>query len=185
MLYQNCRELPIHNFNEVIVTDDFKHLIKDNSQHSAEELSNQWQIIVEEYNRISDDQSFKKTLRDKCEIYYLQSKLSACEIILKFKDFELEDEQIQQLNDLKKAFKIRNVSEAHSSTQNKLQLKIEQFQRSQTHEESKSSLGHNIANLSRILGMKINRFTTTVEEWVELLKMADEVIKENSRKNKK
>lgn len=183
-IYQNCRELPIHNFNEVIITGDLNFLIKDKSTQDPEELKKAWDNILSEFHDISDDKAYKKILSEKAEIIYLKGKVLACQIIIEVGSNRESEEILKGIKELRKRYRVRDARNTLAATKNKLKLKIAQFERMTTHEESKVSLGSMIANVSRILGYKIDRFTTTVEEWVELLKTADEIVKESKKKKK-
>lgn len=183
-IYQNCRELPIHNFNEVIITGDLNFLVKDKSIQDPELLNQQWKNILDEFHEISNDKAFNRILLEKAEIIYLQGKVLACQVIIGIGTNGQNEEITEKIKELRSRYRIRDVKQALASTKNKLKLKIAQFERMTTHEESKVSLGAMIANVSRILGYKIDRFTTTVEEWVELIKTAEEIAKENQKKKK-
>ncbi len=184
-LYQNCRELPIHNFNEIIITGDLSFLVKDGSQQDEKELADHWQNIISEFHEISNDKLYNRILMEKAEIIYLQGKVLACQIVFGLLGRKLSHEVAEKVDELRQRYKIRNVKSSLAQSRNKLKLKIAQFERMTTHEESKASLGSMIANLSRVLGYKIDRFTTTVEEWIELVKTAEEIIKEKKKLKEK
>ena len=46
--YKNCRELPMHNFNEIQITNDLNYLVKDKTKQSDEDLQRHWIEILEE-----------------------------------------------------------------------------------------------------------------------------------------
>lgn len=184
-LYQNCRELPIHNFNEIIITGDFKFLVKDGSEQDTEELANHWQNIIDEFHEISNDKTFNMLLKNKAELMYLQGKCMACEIIISLFGMNLNDYQKELIQKLRKSYRIKDAKLSLAHTTNRLNIKISQFERMSSHKESKTSLGAMIINISRIVGYKLDRFTTTVEEWVEAVKMADEIIKANQKNKQK
>lgn len=181
-IYKSCRELPIHNFNEIIVTSDLTNLIKDGSAQDEKELAVHWQFILDEYHEISNDKTFIRILKDKAEIIYLQNKAFACEIIIGLFGKELNDEQKSLIDELRKKYRVKNAKTSLSHTKNRLNLKIAQFERMTSHPESKSSFGAMIVRVSRILGYKIDRFTTTVEEWLGAVKMADEIVRESKKR---
>lgn len=184
-LYQNCRELPIHNFNEIIITGNLNFLVKDGSIQNDDELAVLWQSILDEFHELSDDKSYNQLLKNKAEIIYLQGKVMACEILIALFGRTLTEEQEAKVKELRSKYKIKNAKTALAHTRNRLNIKVDQFNRMTSNSESKHNLGRMISNVSRIVGYKIDRFNTTVEEWIESVKLADEIVKENQKNRDK
>lgn len=186
MLYSSCRELPLHIFNEILVIEDLALLIKEKGQvYSDEQLLKQWESILDEYSELSKDQESKKIYRDKAEILFLDQKLSALRIIYILGQVPLNAEQSEQYRLLRTKFKVKDIKKDLAATENLLRLKIEDFKRMNSNESNPNSFEYNLAKVSGILGFQINRFTTTVAEWINLLKVADEKVKADIKANEK
>ena len=188
MLYSNCRELPLHIFNEILVVDDLALLIKEKSEgqnYTKEILTEHWQKILDEYSELSKDQASKKVYRDKAEILFLEQKLNALRIIFVLGQLDLNEEQAKQYQDLRRKFKVKNIKKDMAATENLLRMKIEDFKRMNASESNPNSFEYNLAKVSGILGFQINRFTTTVAEWINLLKVAEEKVKAEQKAKEK
>lgn len=189
MLYQSCRELPLHIFNEILVIEDLGLLVKEQppegQAYSVEQLTEQWQKILDEYSELSKDQASKKVYRDKAEILFLEQKLNALRIIFVLGQLPKDEKQTQKYLDLRKKFKVKDIKKDMTSTENLLRLKIEDFKRMNANESNPNSFEYNLAKVGEILGFQINRFTTTVSEWINLLKVADEKVRAEQRTREK
>lgn len=189
MLYASCRELPLHVFNEILVIEDLGLLVKEQppegQAYSVEQLTEQWQKILDEYSELSKDQASKKVYRDKAEILFLEQKLNALRIIFVLGQLPKDEKQTQEYLDLRKKFKVKDIKKDMTSTENLLRLKIEDFKRMNANESNPNSFEYNLAKVGEILGFQINRFTTTVSEWINLLKVADEKVRAEQRTREK
>lgn len=189
MLYASCRELPLHIFNEILVIEDLGLLVKkqppEGQAYSVEQLTEQWQKILDEYSELSKDQASKKVYRDKAEILFLEQKLNALRIIFVLGQLPKDEKQTQEYLDLRKKFKVKDIKKDMTSTENLLRLKIEDFKRMNANESNPNSFEYNLAKVGEILGFQINRFTTTVSEWINLLKVADEKVRAEQRTREK
>lgn len=189
MLYASCRELPLHVFNEILVIEDLGLLVKEQppegQAYSVEQLTEQWQKILDEYSELSKDQASKKVYRDKAEILFLEQKLNALRIIFVLGQLPKDEKQTQEYLDLRKKFKVKDIKKDMTSTENLLRLKIEDFKRMNANESNPNSFEYNLAKVGEILGFQINRFTTTVSEWINLLKVADEKVRAEQRSREK
>ena len=74
--YKNCRELPMHNFNEIQITNDLNYLVKDKTKQSDEDLQRHWIEILEESFELSKDTNQKKFFKDKSELIHLEVKIN-------------------------------------------------------------------------------------------------------------
>lgn len=102
MLYKNCRELPMHNFNEIQVENDLSYLIKDGAEHDSEELERHWIDILEESFKLSKDHSQQKFFRDRAELIYLETKITILSYVKELEHLTLTDTQQKTLDDIKK-----------------------------------------------------------------------------------
>lgn len=187
MLYTSCRELPLHIFNEILVIEDLALLVKEKGEvvYTDEQLLKQWEIILDEYSELSKDQESKKIYRDKAEILFLDQKLNALLIIYILGQVPLNAEQAEQYRLLRTKFKVKDIKKDLAATENLLRLKIEDFKRMNSNESNPNSFEYNLAKVSGILGFQINRFTTTVAEWINLLKVADEKVKAEKKRQER
>src|SRR5690606_18336336 len=117
MLYKNCRELPIHNFNEVLVYGNYSALIKE-GEYPKTELIEAWNGIIDEYYSLSNDKSVSKIFRDKAEIVFLQQRLYTLHVIQSLSCVSLSQIQLEQLNELKRKHRVKNLKRALQTTEN-------------------------------------------------------------------
>lgn len=180
MLYSSCRELPLHIFNEILVAEDLGLLVKqqpEGREYSKEELFEQWQKLLDEYSELSKDQASKKVYRDKSEILFLEQKLNALRIIFILGTIPLTEKQMEDLKALRAKFKVKDIKKSIAATENTLRIKIEEFKRMNANESNPNSFEYHLARVGLILGFQIDSFKTTVSQWIELIKVAEEKVK--------
>ena len=129
MLYKNCRELPMHNFNEIQVENDLSYLIKDGAEHDSEELERHWIDILEESFKLSKDHSQQKFFRDRAELIYLETKITILSYVKELEHLTLTDTQQKTLDDIKKKYRVVDIAQEILETTDKVNIKISQFKR--------------------------------------------------------
>lgn len=167
MLYQNCRELPYHNFNEIGITGDLKFLIKK-GRHGNKELERHYIEILDEYIQLTDDFAQKKFFKDKAELKFLEVKLE----ILKF--FEgiikenLDGDNRKRYDRILKQYRVTDIKRSILGTQDDINLKINQLKKTDL-DQKNSNFEDDLATM-RMNGVNIDRFKITVSELVALKK---------------
>lgn len=173
MLYENCRTLPIHNFNEITLTGNLSFLIIDKGEHSEDELQQHWQEIIQEYETLAKDQKVISLYRIKGEIIYLKNNL-----------YYLELAEVLHDNDVDVTEMIKPVSpdQLHalvSSTRNKLNLRMKQYET-----EEKQDIEHSPQAFEEAVaaakgnGYLIDRYTLPVSEWIAITRQLEQRAKE-------
>ena len=178
-LYKNCRELLYHNFNEIQLTGDLSYLIKDNEEHTEDELTEHWENIVEEYLEISNNFEQKKFFRDRAELKALELKLSILQTIQYITKLGLNKEQEKQIEVILKRYRVFNLDQDILGTKDDINIKIKKFKNAFDGNEGVSF--DEILSSLRINGISVSRKELTVSEYVSLLK---EIKKKPTKKEK-
>lgn len=179
MLYKNCRELPIHIFNEISLTNDLNLLIKENNNNYTEDqLLDKWIDIIDEYNKLSgSDNAYNEKIsyeKNKLKLYILIAVrdlrdtvgIDNEELKLLCKDFSFRIDKIDlYINSILKSLK----------TQDELdKLNID---KKNNFEDILAVLNEN--------GFNINRFITPVSEYLAYINRLKEIIKSKEKINKR
>lgn len=173
--YNSCRVLPIFLFDEIIKTKDLT-LLGD-----VKEPDKVWESILYEYDELMSTYESRKDYRNKLEIVNLELKLKVLKNLFFVLQMNPTEEQLKKLEEIKKLYKISDIKIAISSTETLLAIK-RQDKKSNTKQRS---LDWQIARASSYLGYRIDKFKTTVSEWVETLQMIEERAKEERKWLKK
>jgi hypothetical protein len=180
MLYRNCRELPVHNFNEIVITNNLSFLIKDQEEHKQEELKSHWKEIITEYETLIDDSKIAYMYRLKAEIIYLKQKIQF--LILAQAIYEAGYDISEHI----KPIKPQELKTYISAARNTLNLKLKQ--EANDGKESKdipiNAFEEAIAT-AKGNGYLIDRYTLPVSEWIAISSQLEKKAKEIEKiKNK-
>lgn len=167
MLYKSCRELPMHNFNEIQLTNDLSYLIKDGSDHSQEELQQQWIDILDERSQTNKDRTQTKYFRDSSELLFLETKLNILTTLSKLVYDNLNEDQKANYDKILKGYHVKDIEQAVLVTTDKLNLKISQFKTA--YDNEKNSNFEDILASMRMAGYHVNRHEITVSEFDALM----------------
>ena len=174
MLYSNCRELPIHNFNECESYRDYKYLIKDEKKHSDEELYAKWGEIYQEYLELLDNDEVRAYYRDKMDVYLAKSKVKQLENLktaielLRYLDKDKREQIKETISVISKKMRVTDVNQALEIFSGRLKTKLDDFNRSYNKKDSGLTIDDMIPVLIK-QGYPINRNTTTVSEYCKIL----------------
>ena len=185
MLYNNCRELPIHNFFEISRSNNFEYLVKSGKPPKAEILQDKWLDIIDEYNGLFTTKKHKGTT-NQSKLYILNLRLMNLEIIeLIIKNSGITDE----IKAIAKTLRVRveELSTYVSGIKNEIKkIVLEMQSESETQDE-----GNNGESLEKTLtlvkenGFNFDRFTTPVIEFVYAINRLEEKNKQQENANKK
>lgn len=199
--YRNCNEIPVWNFNEIIKSGDFNWLVygydgfNKYDNINSEECSLIWEEIKNEFFILSDNQSSIRIIFLEAEIDYLTRRFDIVYALLHtLISKRVQGEQIDQFIDhLNRWMYYVNKSKP---------LKEELIRLTKQHQASKITIARkknelekliedsakgdvNIVRekikLQRVLSMQIDLKTTTMAEWLEMFKVAAEIIKDSER----
>lgn len=174
MLYKNCRELPIHNFNECEAFNDYQYLIKDKKEHADEDLYSKWGEIYAEYLELLKSDEIRSFYKDKMALYLLSAKVKQIESIktiiglMPYLGEEESKAMKEQVSKIAKKMRIDNVDQAFEIFSSRLQTKIDDFNRMYDSKKETSTVDDMIPVLIK-QGYPINRHTTTVSEYCNIL----------------
>lgn len=193
MFYKNCRELPYHNFNEVQVENSFIYLIKNKKSYKrfdnlmnkepkdftqdelvwfngiAKDLERLWIDLLDEYFRLTNDFSQTKFFKDRSELLFLETKKEILESLFKINDFDLTEDQRNQLNGILKKYRVTDFKTSILGTNDDINLKISQLKTSKS-SDKKSNFEETLA-VMRMNGVNVNRHEVTVSEFVAMINM--------------
>lgn len=199
--YRNCNEIPVWNFNEIIKSGDFNWLVyrydgfNKYDNINSEECSLIWEEIKNEFFILSDNQSSIRIIFLEAEIDYLTRRFDIVYALLHtLISKRVQGEQIDQFIDhLNRWMYYVNKSKP---------LKEELIRLTKQHQASKITIARkknelekliedsakgdvNIVRekikLQRVLSMQIDLKNTTMAEWLEMFKVAAEIIKDSER----
>jgi uncharacterized membrane protein YgaE (UPF0421/DUF939 family) len=174
MLYRTIRELPIHNFNECDLFNEYTYLIKEkDKEYTEEELIEHWDKLYEDY---------RTTIKDKSHIFYYQDYLKLQKLELEFNILlsihylkneliSISEESEKILNDILSSLRISgSLSDVIDIRKSKLDREIKLFQ--DKYQVKRENVSGGIDDLIPYLlseGYFINRHTTTVSEWCGII----------------
>lgn len=171
-LYENCRELPIHNFFELHRTKDFKYLVKS-GRAGKKALEEKYMEIMDEYNT-----------------YFNNPQKSSSEI--KQKNLVLRSLKLMSLEVLYNLIETRGITEDIRTAAKKLKIKPEklkdyiaglkneitrlenEMQNSENEQEKDINSLEKTLILVKENGFNFDRFTTPVIEFVFAINRLDE-----------
>jgi hypothetical protein len=174
MLYRTIRELPIHNFNECDLFDDYSYLIKEKDrEYTEDELFNHWELLYDDYRSAVKDKSHIFYYHDFIRIQKMELELNILLNIhyLKNQLITISEESENMLNEVLKEMRISgNLGDMIEVRSSKLKREITIFE--EKYKTKKESVNGGIDDLIPYLlseGYFINRHTTTVSEWCGII----------------
>lgn len=165
-LYNNCSELPMHNFFELIKNKDLSFLVKKKNKaelFSEDELQNKLIDIISEYNELTDNTDILREGKSKLNIEFLEMRYNLTKKIL---SLYLESEAIEVLLTLKdlqwsiditKPFnpQIARINKALIGLKNKINIEKSKFIKKFKKEE-KQNTTPNFDLQEQVLKLEIN-----------------------------
>lgn len=185
MLYQNCRELSCHIFNELFITGDLKLLVKEKSKvYTSDELIAHWHLIIDEFNELTKNTEAAKEFKQRLEIIYLNNLIYFLHFIQATQHITLTEEVKTIVETIKKEHRIRDVSKHIAKSNNRLSQLMSQIEKEKSDNSKVQQIGFEEIFAELISqGTSFNRHTTSVSEFAFLLNIMK---KKNSNKpNKK
>lgn len=166
----SCDTISIYLFDKISQTGDFTLLEVENPKEV-------WMDILVEYESKMNDYEQKVRYRKQLEILYLETKINVLKQLFLVKQTGCSYEELKRIDKIALSYDVRNLERGIKSTVALLKIKKKEL----TSSGKRKSLDYNIARVSSYLGYRIDKFQTTVSEWIEILKMVEEQVKE--RKN--
>lgn len=161
MIYKTCRELPIHNFNEISLTSDLTYLVKDGTKYSIEQLQDAWLDILSEFILINPNQLLKYEESLKQDLFLMISKIKVLENII---NNNLYTSTILNKLNIKK----ERVKKEYNKLRHKIAVLTSKLKGEEKAKKELNSFEKTLAVMTKFYGAKMDRKTTTVSEWLEL-----------------
>ena len=205
--YKSCKTLWMHNFYEIIDSDDYRWLVKGFDEDSDLELTEKqevelkelWQTLFNEYVELKGDQAIIKSLRKRALIAELQKRLywgsTFLQLIIKNPRSSNLDDFIIELKKYKFKFdkskpintEVEKLIKQLKSLKTKFNLETSKYEKSLEKSESKEKVDitEQTVSIAKILDLKypIDSKSTTVSKWIAYQKSAKKII-EDGRKDR-
>lgn len=181
IIYNNCRELPIHNFFEINRTNDLLYLVKSGEAPDASVLQDKFLDIIDEYNSLFTGNK-KPGTTNKSKFYILTLKLLNLEIVEQLIQSRGITEEVREVaRKLKiKPEKLSDYITGLKSELRKLQNELEQP------DENTEDISYSLEKTLTLVkenGFNFDRFTTPVIEFVFAINRLEEKSKHQKAKN--
>lgn len=205
--FKSCKTLWMRNFYEILDTNDFRWLLIDFDENSdieldhkqKVELEEQWKVIFNDYVELKGDKNIIDDLRKRAQIANLQNRMffgvSLLNLLIKNPKTPKLNEIIDELAEWKfRIDKKQNLSKEVEKIVKQLKavrtrINIELSKYKEKQEKYKKQEKHDIndqtINIAKILDLKYPILTseTTVSQWLSYCKNANNVIKQQKKKN--
>lgn len=173
MLYNNCRELPIHNFFEINRSNDFSYLVKSGKKPSDEVLQEKFLDIIDEYNSLFTTKNKNVAIVNRTQIMTLELKLMNLRIL----EILIENKGITaEIRETAKKMRVNceDISTHVSAITNDLKrLEAEIENEPESTEKNDNSLEKSLT-LVKENGFNFDRFTTPIIEFVFAINRLEE-----------
>lgn len=174
-LYQNCRELPIHNFFEISRTNDFSYLVKSGRKPKEEVLRDKYLEIVDEYNSLFSNKTKNPAMVSQSKFIAQSLKvmnLELLEIIIKTSGVT------QEVRDVSRKLKIKpeKLSEFILGLKNELSRIELELQNRDSEKDNESDIHALEKSLTLVKenGFNFDRFSTPIIEFVFAINRLEE-----------
>lgn len=173
-LYHRCNEMPIHNFNEVS-NGNFDYLkINRNDKVSEKELQDTWLTIIDEYFVLSKNVQGIENLKKKSVLILLQNKIQIYEAMRICLARKVNIEKEMQMYGVNEKDLPQHIALV------KYDIDDLNMILSKTDVQGENEFDKTFAIVLKN-GFQINRFTTTVSEWIAILNLLEEQQKQHKK----
>lgn len=171
-LYNKCNILPIHNFNEVSNGDLSYMKIDRNDNVPIAELENAWLSIIDEYFVLSKNIQGIENLKRKSVLIRLEKKMQVYEAVKICLNRNVNVDEIMTQYGINAV----DLPQYMALIKYDIDDLNSMLKKTDTKGENEFDKMFAIALKS---GFQINRFTTTVSEWIQIIKIIEEQNKQN------
>lgn len=183
MLYQNCREIPIHVFFEIVRTNNLELLVKSGDNPEQQQLQSGWLDILDEYNALFPKQKDKSFIL-KSRYFVLCLQLMSLEILKEVIESSGTTPEIVE-SCRKMRVQPENIQSYIAGKRNELKKVHAELEREpQTEENNAADELEKTLTLLKEQGFNFDRFTTPIIEFAYALNRLEErAAKQQSSKN--
>lgn len=176
-LYHNCRELPVHNFNEVMYTGNLQWLVV-NGEVDDYTLRDTWISILSEYYDLTGN---NKEFIKKKQLLKQITELNALEVFINVHGTLSKKEREKYYKELKVTEK--NLITRYKRISNIVRLELE-AQKDKKNEGSIRDLDKSLAILNEN-GFVVDRYKTPLSEYLAYIERLNDKVKAMNNQNKK
>lgn len=206
MLYKDCGDISISNFDIIYKTNDFRYLVVGYDGYEdvevPKEANERWQEIKKEWMGLIDNNTVAYYHQLILETIYLQTRYSVVkELLRSMFDRDMDEETMDMyINSLlewkyrwnKKNTKLKEIErllKQWKASENKISLRIDELEKLQEEhglDSEANSLEKQAVILEHITGKNnIDTKTTSVRKWIEISKLATEINEQRIKSNGK
>ena len=202
--YRNCNELSVYNFHKILETNNYSYLIVGFDEYekiniNEKEASDVWNLIYEEYCKLTEDNKSLLYFAIFQELLYLKTRFEVATTLLKQLSNGIDDKIVvlKYINALRVwKYKInkdkpldeeldRMVNQLKAST-NKIQIKQSELEDLNVNNSDKLSLIEQVVKLEQALGRnEIDIKKTVVSKYIALFKEVKLINEARSKQNNK
>jgi len=202
--YRNCNELSVYNFHKILETNNYAYLVVGFDEYekiniNEKEASDVWNLIYEEYCKLTEDNKSLLYFAIFQELLYLKTRFEVATTLLKQLSNGIDDKTVvlKYINALRVwKYKInkdkpldeeldRMVNQLKAST-NKIQIKQSELEDLNVNNSDKLSLIEQVVKLELALGKnEIDIKKTVVSKYIALFKEVKLINEARSKQNNK
>jgi len=202
--YRNCNELSVYNFHKILETNNYAYLVVGFDEYekiniNEKEASDVWNLIYEEYCKLTEDNKSLLYFAIFQELLYLKTRFEVATTLLKQLSNGIDDKIVvlKYINALRVwKYKInkdkpldeeldRMVNQLKAST-NKIQIKQSELEDLNVNNSDKLSLIEQVVKLELALGKnEIDIKKTVVSKYIALFKEVKLINEARSKQNNK
>lgn len=190
MIYLGIGDLPIYNFDKILKSNNLAYMVIGwNEREEIEipkEAQSKWDEVYNEYCERTANNEALTFYSLTCEVGYLEMRYTAIFSLVQNLCEPYKEEIGRRLNKWKVPFNIKGSikkqlpqleTQLRIAFQN-IKIKKNKLEALKGDEEEQSTVLQQKIKLERIVGLKIDLKTTSVEEWIEINNEAKSIIEQ-------
>lgn len=203
LLYKDCYDLSIYNFDIIFKTKDFRYLVPGYDGYNDIDIpigaGKRWNDIYHEWIKLSDSNTMIYYYQLLSEVAYLETRYVATQVLIyeiytqnmneKTLDMYIEALKVWRYfynKDNDKLAEVERLTNQHIASKNKIGLKRSELDRMKDEfSDNEQTLVGQAVILEQITGRNnIDIKTTSVAKWLEIGKIANNINEQRRRNGK-
>lgn len=181
--YNNCSELPLSVFIDIMVTDNINKLIKRRGLYGKRHVDEIWNDIQDEYSELSGSNRTTMVLSMLKDQFVLKNNIYLCQTIIKTMSININNDLVAVLKRLgfrnkfsketidKDLKQVVNTAKSWFIELNKVESEIKALYGSNDNEKVKvSDYDAVLARLSKFQGYRIDAREISVSQYLQVIK---------------